>query len=221
MRVPFHIISILLLDLRWNFGLQAKGDASRDPLASVLEPEDEVWKCSVCGHVYDAAKDGGGAAFEDLPSTWVCPVCGAPKSAYAKQSIAGGEVVWSHTEPASAAASAADDEVWKCSVCGHVYDAAKDGGGAAFEDLPSTWVCPVCGAPKSAYAKQSLPTQPIDEVWKCQVCGHVYNPAVDGGPNHLAFEDLPSTWMCPVCGAPKSSYAKQVVATGRTLWVHV
>lgn len=38
-------------------------------------------------------------------------------------------------------------------MCAHVYDPAKDGGGKAFEDLPATWVCPVCGAPKSAYNK--------------------------------------------------------------------
>jgi len=43
---------------------------------------------------------------------------------------------------------------WVCSVCAHVYDAEKDGAGAAFEDLADDWVCPVCGQPKSAYEKQ-------------------------------------------------------------------
>ena len=43
-----------------------------------------------------------------------------------------------------------------CLRCAHVYDAKKDGGGLAFEDLPDTWVCPICGAPRSAYAKQTL-----------------------------------------------------------------
>ena len=38
-----------------------------------------------------------------------------------------------------------------CSVCNHFYDAARDGNGTAFEDLPDSWVCPVCGAPKAAY----------------------------------------------------------------------
>ena len=42
----------------------------------------EDWVCSVCGHVYDAAKDGGGQPFEKLPDTWKCPICGAAKSAY-------------------------------------------------------------------------------------------------------------------------------------------
>merc|ERR1719326_457879 len=42
-----------------------------------------------------------------------------------------------------------------CSVCKHKYDPARDGGGKKFEDLPSTWVCPVCGAPKSAYHRMA------------------------------------------------------------------
>lgn len=38
---------------------------------------------------------------------------------------------------------------WKCSVCGYIYDEAKEG--VPFEELPEDWVCPVCGAPKSAF----------------------------------------------------------------------
>lgn len=48
---------------------------------------------------------------------------------------------------------------WMCSVCQHVYDVEKDGGGKAFEDLPDSWKCPVCAAPKSAY-KQGPPCDP-------------------------------------------------------------
>ena len=51
----------------------------------------------------------------------------------------------------------------KCSVCGHVYDPVKDGGGKAFADLPDSWICPVCGAPKSAY-KASVDVGKIHEV---------------------------------------------------------
>ena len=40
---------------------------------------------------------------------------------------------------------------YQCSVCRYVYDPVKDGGGVPFEQLPDTWKCPVCGAPKSAY----------------------------------------------------------------------
>jgi len=38
---------------------------------------------------------------------------------------------------------------FKCGVCGFVYDEAKEG--VKWDDLPSDWVCPVCGAPKSAF----------------------------------------------------------------------
>lgn len=53
-------------------------------------------KCTVCGHVYDAEKDGGGKAFEDLPDTWTCPVCGAAKSAYKPVTLKNGSIVWVH-----------------------------------------------------------------------------------------------------------------------------
>ncbi len=48
---------------------------------------------------------------------------------------------------------------YKCNICGWVYDPAKgdaDGGiqpGVPFEELPDTWVCPVCGADKSQFEK--------------------------------------------------------------------
>ncbi len=49
---------------------------------------------------------------------------------------------------------------WVCTVCGYVYDPAIGDGmsgikpGTAFEDLPGDWVCPACGAEKSAFIKQ-------------------------------------------------------------------
>ncbi|MEN6374340.1 MAG: rubredoxin [Smithella sp.] len=57
-----------------------------------------------------------------------------------------------------AAAVSADRYV--CSVCGYVYDPAKgdpDGDvapGTSFEDLPDDWICPICGATKSAFEKE-------------------------------------------------------------------
>ncbi len=38
------------------------------------------WKCSVCGYIYDEAKEG--MTFDKLPEDWTCPQCGAPKSAF-------------------------------------------------------------------------------------------------------------------------------------------
>jgi rubredoxin len=48
-----------------------------------------------------------------------------------------------------------------CSVCGYVYDPAEgdpDNGiepGTKFEDLPDDWSCPVCGAEKDQFEKES------------------------------------------------------------------
>jgi len=113
-----------------------------------------------------------------------------------------------------------------------VYDPAKDGNGLPFEQLPDTWKCPVCGAPKSAYKSSILPDgrkvwmhEDADEkvkapetTWTCSVCGHVYDPAKDG--NGLPFEQLPDTWKCPVCGAPKSAYKSSILPDGRKVWMH-
>ena len=53
-------------------------------------PAPEIWTCSQCHHVYDAAKDDPAqknTPFEKLPATWKCPVCGAPKTAYKKTAL--------------------------------------------------------------------------------------------------------------------------------------
>ncbi len=38
---------------------------------------------------------------------------------------------------------------YRCTVCNWVYDDAKEK--VKFTDLPKEWVCPICGAPKSAF----------------------------------------------------------------------
>ncbi len=38
---------------------------------------------------------------------------------------------------------------YRCTVCNWVYDEAKEK--VKFSDLPPEWVCPICGAPKSAF----------------------------------------------------------------------
>lgn len=47
---------------------------------------------------------------------------------------------------------------WRCSVCSYVYDEAVGErnikAGTAFDDLPEDWVCPICGASKSAFVME-------------------------------------------------------------------
>lgn len=38
---------------------------------------------------------------------------------------------------------------YRCTVCGHIYDEEREG--VTFADLPDTWTCPTCGAPKSKF----------------------------------------------------------------------
>ncbi|MDY6937518.1 MAG: rubredoxin [Cyanobacteriota bacterium] len=64
--------------------------------------------------------------------------------------------------PASATESTSDDakllDRYECSPCGYIYEPEEGdrlGGisaGTAFDDLPITWRCPVCGARKNTFA---------------------------------------------------------------------
>ncbi|WP_084764420.1 rubredoxin [Clostridium massiliamazoniense] len=47
----------------------------------------------------------------------------------------------------------------------------------------------------------------------CLVCGYVYDPE-KGDPSQeiapgTAFEDLPDTWVCPLCKVTKDNFKKQ------------
>lgn len=41
--------------------------------------------------------------------------------------------------------------------------------------------------------------------WVCKVCGYVYDEEKQGVP----FENLPDNWVCPLCGAAKSSFYRK------------
>ncbi|PKN73702.1 MAG: High molecular weight rubredoxin [Deltaproteobacteria bacterium HGW-Deltaproteobacteria-10] len=47
----------------------------------------------------------------------------------------------------------------------------------------------------------------------CSVCGYVYDP-VNGDPDSgvapgTRFEDIPDSWVCPICGAAKAQFEKE------------
>lgn len=56
----------------------------------------------------------------------------------------------------------------------------------------------------------SAPQQTLQR-WICESCGYIYDPEEgdpDGGiPAGTAFEDVPDTWFCPVCGARKRDFS--------------
>ena len=48
--------------------------------------------------------------------------------------------------------------------------------------------------------------------YKCLICGYVYDPEI-GDPDSgikpgTSFEELPDSWVCPVCGAAKDQFEK-------------
>jgi len=59
----------------------------------------------------------------------------------------------------NAAKQAADDAVWQCTLCQHLYDPAlgdPEHGippGTPFSELPDDWICPDCGMEKNFYAR--------------------------------------------------------------------
>lgn len=48
--------------------------------------------------------------------------------------------------------------------------------------------------------------------WLCPICGYIYDEETGDPENNIPvgtkFEDIPDTWDCPVCGAPKSDFTK-------------
>jgi rubredoxin len=98
---------------------------------------------------------------------------------------------------------------YKCRICGYVYSPLRGEphngipAGTAFEDLPDTYVCPVCGFE----GKGKVGTGGFDE-WRptryiCSMCDYIYDEK-RGEPHRgikpgTKFEDLPEDYVCPVC----------------------
>jgi flavin reductase (DIM6/NTAB) family NADH-FMN oxidoreductase RutF/rubredoxin len=63
------------------------------------------------------------------------------------------------SSPPATPAAAPKAAQYACSVCGYIYDPEKGDPegkippGTRFEDLPTQWVCPVCGAEKDKFEK--------------------------------------------------------------------
>jgi flavin reductase (DIM6/NTAB) family NADH-FMN oxidoreductase RutF/rubredoxin len=48
--------------------------------------------------------------------------------------------------------------------------------------------------------------------YRCRVCGYIYDPGMGDPENGInpgtPFEEIPDSWVCPVCGAAKSEFEK-------------
>ena len=49
---------------------------------------------------------------------------------------------------------------YRCTVCNYVYNEVKEG--KKFSDLPEEWICPVCGAPKTAFVLITEKTEAVE-----------------------------------------------------------
>ncbi len=61
-------------------------------------------------------------------------------------------------------------------------------------------------APKNAptYIKKELPEKTNSKIYKCSVCGHIYDDKIE----KIKFEDLPDDWTCPTCGVTKEHFSE-------------
>ena len=98
---------------------------------------------------------------------------------------------------------------YKCRVCGYIYSPLRGEPhngipvGTPFEDLPETYLCPVCGF----QGKGRVGKWGFDE-WRptryiCSMCDYIYDEK-RGEPHRgikagTKFENLPDDYVCPVC----------------------
>lgn len=49
--------------------------------------------------------------------------------------------------------------------------------------------------------------------YRCTICNYLYEPEAGDPPNGInpgtPFEELPDSWVCPICGAEKSFFEKE------------
>jgi rubredoxin len=98
---------------------------------------------------------------------------------------------------------------YRCRLCGYIYSPLRGEPhngipeGTEFDDLPETYVCPVCGQRgKGKIGKWGF------EEWRptryiCSICSYVYDEK-RGEPHRgikpgTRFDDLPDDYTCPVC----------------------
>lgn len=75
---------------------------------------------------------------------------------------------------------------------------------------------PTYVAPEAVKKEEGAAEEPGGKIvaasYRCTICGYVYDPAAGDPANGVQpgtpFEEVPDTWVCPICGAPKSEFEK-------------
>lgn len=98
---------------------------------------------------------------------------------------------------------------YKCKLCGYVYSPLRGEphngfpAGTLFEDLPETYICPICGMEgKGKIGKWGF-DEWVPTKFVCSICGYVYDQS-RGEPHRgikagTPFSKLPDDYRCPVC----------------------
>ena len=61
-------------------------------------------------------------------------------------------------------------------------------------------------------SEEATEVKPLDR-YECRACGYVYEPIKGSSsgkvtvPAGTLFEEIPTGWRCPVCGAPRSQFS--------------
>lgn len=101
--------------------------------------------CKICGYVHEG---------DELPADFICPICKHGAEDFEPLSAESVEVA----KP-EASANAGEGDVYVCSICGYTYKVAEGDAkngiapGTKFEDLPDSFVCPMCCADKCVFEK--------------------------------------------------------------------
>jgi flavin reductase (DIM6/NTAB) family NADH-FMN oxidoreductase RutF/rubredoxin len=63
------------------------------------------------------------------------------------------------------------------------------------------------------YVEEKKPERVRMAKYRCTVCGYVYDPELGDPDSGIApgtpFEELPDSWVCPICGATKDQFEKE------------
>lgn len=94
---------------------------------------------------------------------------------------------------------------YRCTVCNYIYDEQKEG--TKFEDLPDTWTCPVCGAPKSAFVPVGISTE--DEEVKTNVADKIVEQLEAFGVKYIY--GIPGDSNLPLIEAIRKSNIKFIL----------
>lgn len=77
---------------------------------------------------------------------------------------------------------------YRCTVCNFIYDVALEK--KSFEDLPDSYICPVCGARKTAFVPEGI-TVP-DKSISTTVAEKLVEQLVAFGVKHVsAYQETP------------------------------